>query len=564
MSIAIPTLHSRQTDPRSLSPSDLAVAIAVTATLIIATVVTAAVGPMLRTGAAIVDLGLLGLAGRRVRALPAAVATVVVVITSVLTAPEAVKAPVLVAVALTAYSVVRYESGARLVSGILVCTAGVGIARLVLPPDRAHGVTIAQLEVVLVFFPVLTAALIRVRGRLPGLLGPRLYGSGPLSPESLDSIGQDVTDLGVADGHHPTPAGGLHRVVAWLEFGRAHRDRLLTLIAAGLVMLVLMLHGASTGMILRDVTVVGLAVIAVASVAMVGRWPWPALLVGLGAAVSFAGLASLPDTYNSVIGGVVVIGLPLMVGWMLQLRSAAAALGACLSAIVVMGLVARSSAIAVIGGSTPGGSEVLSSAALAVGAWSAGRVIRSGCQVAWAGARPALRRTTVEHTVDRAEQLPADPENLRHRAGLLGLRPTTIQIDKLRAGEVVPPPVREVLGLVLDEALTNAARHAPGSELTITVLRDQATLRIEVINGPAADPSGARSAPGGPGRGVPALAARIATLGGMFAVGPHSDGFVLRASLPLADALQFDGCQLAGRDLGDGDFSDGGAATPGR
>lgn len=496
-------------------------AIAITGTLIIATVMTAAVGPMPRTGAAIIALGLLSLAGRRYQPLPAAIATVVVVITIVLSAPDAVKAPVLAAVALVAYSVVRYESGGRLLSGLLVCAGGVAIARLVLPAEHAHGVTIAQLEVVLVFFPALVAALIRVRGELPRLLDPELLKS------SLRDAGPPPDGTSIGGDHLVQIGRGLRQVGSWIEFGRTHRDGLFSIVAAGLVALVLMMSDVGTGAVTRDVAVFGLAVIAVGSVALVGRWPWPALLVALAAAVSFTGVASLPDAYDSVIGGLVVIGLPLLVSWMLRQGPAVIALAACTSAVIVMGVVARTTGL---GAMTPAitGQEVLSSVALVVGAWSAGRVLRRGCQVAWTGARSAIAAGSGEPP----EQLLPDAAELTHQADLLGLRPTTIQVALPATDEPLPRAVAEVVRQVLDEALTNAARHAPGAELMIKVAAERSAIRIDVINGPAAD---ADQAIAGEGRGVPALAGRIAAMGGMFWVGPASGGFGLRAKLPVEE-----------------------------
>lgn len=518
VSIAIPTLPNRPTIPRSVPRADLVTAIAITSTLIIATVMTAAVGPMPRTGASIIALGLLSLAGRRHQPLPAAIATVVVVITIVLSAPDAVKAPALAAVALVAYSVVRYESGGRLLSGLLVCAGGVGIARLVLPAEHAHGVTIAQLEVVLVFFPALVAALIRVRGQLPRLLDRELLRSslGDAGPPAGTSIGGDqLVHIG----------RGLRRVGSWIEFGRAHRDRLFSIVAAGLVALVLMMSEVATGAVGRDVAVVGLAVIAVGSVALVGRWPWPALLIALAAGVSFTGVASLSDAYDSVIGGLVVIGLPLVVGWMLRQGPAVIALGACTTAVIVMGVVARTTGL---GAMTPviTRQEVLSSVALVVGAWSAGRVLRRGCQAAWTGAGSTIAVGSAERT----ERLLPDAAELTRQADLLGLRPTTIQVALPVTDEPLPRAVGEVVRQVLDEALTNAARHAPGAELMIKVAAERSAIRIDVINGPAADEDEAIA---GEGRGVPTLADRIAAMGGMFWVGPASGGFGLRAKLPV-------------------------------
>lgn len=518
MSIALPTLHSRHAVQRSVPTRDLVIAIAITGTLIIATVATAAVAAMPRTGSAILDLGLLALAGRRHQPLPAAAATVVVVITSVLTAPEAIKLPVVAAVALVAYTLARYESGARLVAGFAVCIGGVGAARLLLPDAHARGVTIVQLEVVVVLLPAVLAALVRVRGQLSELLEPGGL-AGAAEPAATVRPGELAAEPGWRSG----------RFAAWGELLLANRDRLLCAVAAGLVLLVPLFDGSDAGTLGRGIVVIGLAVVGVGAVGLIGRWPLPALLITLVAAVSFSGIAPLPDTFDSVIGGVVVIGLPLIVGVLLRQTPGLIALGSCGIAIVGMGLAARSGALPDAGalpvvGVTTTSSQVLSSLALAVGAWSTGRVLRRGL-VAWNDLATAARTPPVPTVAPR---LFPDAGELVDRAGLLGLRPTTVRVDQLH-DERLAHRLGAVVREVLDEALDNAARHAPGSDLVIKVLHDATTIRIEVINGRSAGEPGRP----GSGRGIPELAERIAGVGGMFGVGPAAGGFALRARLPI-------------------------------
>ncbi|WP_460810664.1 sensor histidine kinase [Microlunatus endophyticus] len=111
----------------------------------------------------------------------------------------------------------------------------------------------------------------------------------------------------------------------------------------------------------------------------------------------------------------------------------------------------------------------------------------------------------------------------------LGLQPTTIRVDQPH-GDHLPQRIVEVVGEILDEALLNAAQHAPGAELMIKVLRDATAIRVEVINGRRTADTGPTC---GSGQGVPALAHRIAEIGGMFLVGPAAGGFAVRALLPL-------------------------------
>ncbi|MEU4999860.1 histidine kinase [Streptomyces sp. NPDC021622] len=84
---------------------------------------------------------------------------------------------------------------------------------------------------------------------------------------------------------------------------------------------------------------------------------------------------------------------------------------------------------------------------------------------------------------------------------------------------------------VVQEALTNAARHAPGAPVTVESARDAVTgtTVVTVTNGPAEQP--AAPAPGG-GSGIAGLKARLCDLGGTLDAGPHGDGFRVVARLP--------------------------------
>jgi len=93
---------------------------------------------------------------------------------------------------------------------------------------------------------------------------------------------------------------------------------------------------------------------------------------------------------------------------------------------------------------------------------------------------------------------------------------------------------------VVQEAVTNAGRHAPGSRVLVCLRYRPAELEITVTNGRADDPAatGGRE-PGSPGFGLVGLRERVALLGGQFSAGPHDDGgFTVRAVLPVAHGRQ--------------------------
>jgi signal transduction histidine kinase len=96
--------------------------------------------------------------------------------------------------------------------------------------------------------------------------------------------------------------------------------------------------------------------------------------------------------------------------------------------------------------------------------------------------------------------------------------------------------VSEVTGLtayrIVQEALSNVIRHAPGSPVAVRIARG-AALDIAVENGPG-DQVGAA---GPPGHGLLGMRERAASVGGTFAYGPTAaGGYEIRATLPLVPA----------------------------
>jgi signal transduction histidine kinase len=105
---------------------------------------------------------------------------------------------------------------------------------------------------------------------------------------------------------------------------------------------------------------------------------------------------------------------------------------------------------------------------------------------------------------------------------------------------------------IVQEALTNALRHAPGAAVSVLVGYAPAELTVEVTNsrpGEAPAPAGAGSpsgsrdigpagtaslSPAGPGYGLAGIAERVASCGGFLALGPSAGGgFTVTARLPL-------------------------------
>ncbi|WP_090048585.1 sensor histidine kinase [Lentzea fradiae] len=101
--------------------------------------------------------------------------------------------------------------------------------------------------------------------------------------------------------------------------------------------------------------------------------------------------------------------------------------------------------------------------------------------------------------------------------------------------EVGVDDVPEAVGLtayrVVQEALTNATRHAPGSKASVHVHREGDALDVLVVN-----TAGGPSRGGGSGQGLVGMRERVAVHGGTLTVKSTEDGgFLVRARIPLGD-----------------------------
>jgi signal transduction histidine kinase len=90
---------------------------------------------------------------------------------------------------------------------------------------------------------------------------------------------------------------------------------------------------------------------------------------------------------------------------------------------------------------------------------------------------------------------------------------------------------------IVQEGLSNAMRHAPGSRVQVSCYYGEAALVIEVRNSVGAD--GSRALGRGAGHGIIGMRERVTMLGGHLSVGPTKDGeFLVTAALPLDGAEQ--------------------------
>jgi signal transduction histidine kinase len=93
----------------------------------------------------------------------------------------------------------------------------------------------------------------------------------------------------------------------------------------------------------------------------------------------------------------------------------------------------------------------------------------------------------------------------------------------------VDPNVELVTYRIVQEALTNARRHAPGAAVDVELTYTDDALRLRVRdNGP-----GPTSAAASAGHGVAGMHERAAALGGSLSTGPAwGGGFIVEAVLP--------------------------------
>ncbi|GAA4555208.1 sensor histidine kinase [Pseudonocardia xishanensis] len=114
-----------------------------------------------------------------------------------------------------------------------------------------------------------------------------------------------------------------------------------------------------------------------------------------------------------------------------------------------------------------------------------------------------------------------------------GARENGLDVAWETVGSPRPLPVApdHTVYRVVQEALTNAARHAPGSRVRVTVDWRPDSIRVEVVNGPAGRPVRGL---GAGGVGLAGLGERVRSVGGVLHHGLEAEGFRVLAVLPLA------------------------------
>ncbi|MFJ4879566.1 sensor histidine kinase [Streptomyces sp. NPDC088745] len=129
------------------------------------------------------------------------------------------------------------------------------------------------------------------------------------------------------------------------------------------------------------------------------------------------------------------------------------------------------------------------------------------------------------HAVRSQAAPPESVEQLVARARESG---APVELRRTGSGAGLAPVVDRTVHRVVQEALTNALKHAPGSPVRISVEHRRSRTSVRVSNpvpSPAAPPF-----PGG--HGLTGLRERVRLVGGTFRAGPGGGGYEVLATLP--------------------------------
>jgi signal transduction histidine kinase len=156
--------------------------------------------------------------------------------------------------------------------------------------------------------------------------------------------------------------------------------------------------------------------------------------------------------------------------------------------------------------------------------------IRAGALQALDELRRVLGVLRAEPDGDRAA-----PQPTLDRLGELvaGVRGAGLVVETALAGapQALPAGVEVSAYRIVQEALSNAMRHAPGSWARVELAYEPAALRLRIVNGP---PRTAAPRLPGLGHGLLGMRERAAMLGGELTAGPTPEGgYAVTAVLPL-------------------------------
>ncbi|UAL29759.1 sensor histidine kinase [Nocardioides rotundus] len=111
-----------------------------------------------------------------------------------------------------------------------------------------------------------------------------------------------------------------------------------------------------------------------------------------------------------------------------------------------------------------------------------------------------------------------------------------VPVEFTAADVVVPETVGLSAYRIVQEALANVVRHAPGAATRVTVAEEDERLTVVVVNGRSPEPPGAPLEAEGTGHGLVGMRERVRLVGGTLEAGPLTEGgFRVAACLPLTE-----------------------------
>jgi signal transduction histidine kinase len=109
----------------------------------------------------------------------------------------------------------------------------------------------------------------------------------------------------------------------------------------------------------------------------------------------------------------------------------------------------------------------------------------------------------------------------------------TVELTVIGVPRPLPGGVDLSAYRIVQEALSNASRYAPGAHVSVVVGYGRLQLRISVSDNGSASPAAVRA---GGGHGLVGMRERVAMLGGTLTAGTQDEGFAVIADLPYGDA----------------------------
>ncbi|MEJ2851954.1 MULTISPECIES: sensor histidine kinase [unclassified Saccharothrix] len=109
-----------------------------------------------------------------------------------------------------------------------------------------------------------------------------------------------------------------------------------------------------------------------------------------------------------------------------------------------------------------------------------------------------------------------------------------IRLDD-RTTTPLPPSISRAAFRVVQEALTNVTKHAPGAPVQVRLTDTDNTLTIKITNG---HPTTTPTIPTEGGKGLAGLSERMRLVGGTLTTSQDTDTFTLTATLPLTPPTQ--------------------------